>query len=325
MRAASVLALCLAATSLVAREIPLGFPLECVLGETCFIQNYPDADGGPGAADFTCGPQSFDGHKGTDIALTSLAAQRAGIRVLSAAPGRVTAIRDGEADVLKTTAQAADPTGRECGNGVVIDHGGGWETQYCHMKRGSINVQPGQRVAMGAPLGLVGLSGRTQFPHLHISVRRDGVPVDPFAPGNIATCLDLNQGDGATQMWLDPISYAPGGLITIGFHDALPDFAQIKSGDLDQTEIDASAAALVLWGYIFAGRAGDVISLTISGPDGPFFETRLTLEKTQAQLFRAGGRRLHDGNRRPGLYTGTVVLTRAGQVIDRMETQVFLR
>ncbi len=325
IRAAAFLALSLAATPVVAREIPLGFPLDCVLGETCFIQNYPDADGGPGAADFTCGPQSYDGHKGTDIALTSLAAMQSGVSVLAAAPGRVTAIRDGETDVLKTTPSPGNPTGKDCGNGVVIDHGGGWETQYCHMQRGSVSVQPGQRVAMGTALGRVGLSGLTQFPHLHLSVRKNGDPVDPFAPDNIATCIDQNADTTSNQMWLDPIPYAPGGVIAVGFHDTLPDFAQVKSGTLDRTEFDASGPALVLWANLFAGRSGDVVTLTISGPDGVFFETEITLEKTQAQLFRAGGHRLHDGNRDPGLYTGTVVLKRAGQMIDRMETQVFLR
>ena len=35
---------------------------------------------------------------------------------------------------------------------VVIDHGGGWETQSCHLARGSIRVKVGQAVAAGQPI-----------------------------------------------------------------------------------------------------------------------------------------------------------------------------
>src|SRR5215510_1811152 len=70
--------------------------------------------------------------------------------------------------------------GRECGNGVIIDHGDGFETQYCHMAQNSIRVKPGERVKAGQPLGRVGISGKADFPHLHFTVRRRGAVVDPF-------------------------------------------------------------------------------------------------------------------------------------------------
>ena len=39
-----------------AQDAPrLAFPVACVLGETCYIQQYMDRDPGPGARDFTCG------------------------------------------------------------------------------------------------------------------------------------------------------------------------------------------------------------------------------------------------------------------------------
>ena len=91
--------LCLPLTAPMALAEPrLALPLDCTLGETCFIQNYVDADGGPGAADFTCGGLSYDGHKGTDFALLSHSAAQAGVNVLAAAPGVVRAVRDGVAD-----------------------------------------------------------------------------------------------------------------------------------------------------------------------------------------------------------------------------------
>ena len=55
-------------------------------------------------------------------------------------------------------------------------------------KKDSIVVKKGQRVAMGAILGQVGLSGKTQFPHVHLSVRHNGTVVDPFDPDSRDTC-----------------------------------------------------------------------------------------------------------------------------------------
>jgi len=84
----ATLALLLLAAPAAAGSFLLNPPVDCTLGETCFIQNFVDRDPGPGAADFTCGPMTYDGHKGTDFALPSLAAMRQGVDVLAAAPAR---------------------------------------------------------------------------------------------------------------------------------------------------------------------------------------------------------------------------------------------
>jgi hypothetical protein len=147
-----------------------------------------DHDPGPTALDFTCSGLSYDTHTGTDFALPSLAAMRAGVAVLAAAPGQVTALRDGMPDTGLTPETAAQIEGRDCGNGVVIRHADGWETQYCHLMQGSVTVARGQIVETGTPLGLVGLSGNTEFPHVHIALRRNGQVVDPFDPDGQITC-----------------------------------------------------------------------------------------------------------------------------------------
>jgi murein DD-endopeptidase MepM/ murein hydrolase activator NlpD len=63
------------------------------------------------------------------------------------------------------------------GGTVVIDHGQGLLTMYFHMSR--IDVVSGQRVARGQNLGAVGASGQVTGPHLHFSVKLDGLYADP--------------------------------------------------------------------------------------------------------------------------------------------------
>jgi murein DD-endopeptidase MepM/ murein hydrolase activator NlpD len=50
---------------------------------------------------------------------------------------------------------------------------------YAHLS--AILVGPGQRVAVGQPLGRVGASGSATGPHLHFEVRVRGAAVDPAA------------------------------------------------------------------------------------------------------------------------------------------------
>lgn len=320
MRAACA-ALCLTlAAPVAAGALDLTRPIACDLGETCHIQQYVDADPGPGAQDYRCGPLSYDGHKGTDFALPTLAAMEAGVPVLAAAPGVVTALRDGMADRAFAEGDTASVEGRECGNGVVIDHGDGWETQYCHLRRGTVQVSNGDRVARGDPLGAVGMSGKAEFPHVHLSLRQNGTVIDPFAP-EAARCGQPPEAD----LWQDTPSYQPGGLIAAGFSPGMPSYDAIKSGEAATREMDGSAPALVLYGYAFGGQKGDVIEIEIDGPGGRVIAHSVELEKTQAQLFRAAGKRRPDGGWPKGQYDGMVRMLRDRQEIDRAQVTVMIR
>jgi len=63
------------------------------------------------------------------------------------------------------------------GNVVVVDHGDGLKSLYAHMSR--INVGVGNEVTSDSTVGLVGLTGRTTGPHVHVEVSDNGISVDP--------------------------------------------------------------------------------------------------------------------------------------------------
>ena len=81
----------------------------------------------------------------------------------------VKAVRDGMKDVDVAIAGVKSVEGRECGNGLVVSHRGGWETQYCHLRRGSVAVKAGDAVSRGQRLGW---SVFWAVPSFHMSISR---------------------------------------------------------------------------------------------------------------------------------------------------------
>jgi murein DD-endopeptidase MepM/ murein hydrolase activator NlpD len=92
-----------------------------------------------------------------------------GIDLAAPAGTPVTATADG---VVSFAGRSGD-----FGRLVVVDHGGGWQTRYAHLKR--IKVKEGKKVDRGDVIGTVGKSGNATGNHLHYEVRRHGHPVNP--------------------------------------------------------------------------------------------------------------------------------------------------
>ena len=293
---------------------PLALPVDCTPGRDCWVINHVDLDPGPGRRDYRCGAMSYDGHKGTDIALRNLARLNENVAVMAAAPGKVVGTRDGMADVSIAVAGKDAVKNRECGNGVRIQHADGWTTQYCHMKRGSIAVKTGQTVRTGQRLGSVGLSGMTEFPHVHITVEKDGKVVDPFRG------IDGGPecGRGTAPLWdaearRELVDEAPI-LVDAGFGAGPVQRTDAEAGTAALATAGTDAPALVVWSRAAGIEPGDTLTTTIAGPDGAtLFSDRWTADKTRIMQFRYVGKKRPAGGWPAGTYTGRVLLERPGR------------
>ena len=302
-------------------DITLVPPVDCALGDTCFIQNYVDTDPGPGHRDFACGHLSYDGHDGTDFAVPTLADMETGVNVLAPADGRVVGIRDGMPDIAINAPGAPPLEGRDCGNGVAIDHGNGWNTQLCHLANGSVRVRSGDMVTAGQPIGQIGLSGRTEFPHVHLSVRHNGQAVDPFRPVPADSC-DAAASPG---LWAKPLAYLPAAITGVGLAPSPPDFATLLAGLPTPDPLPRQPPALVLWAVLMGPAADDRVILRLTGPSGVVLDQTITLERNQARAFRYIGRRTPAAGWPPGPYSGEATLIRGNTVMDRATIAVTLR
>lgn len=290
-------------------------PIACKLGETCVIQQYFDHDPGIGVADYRCGSQTYDGHDGTDFRIPDHAALAKGVPVIAAADGFTVGVRDGEPDATISGYDQTAVKDKECGNGVVIRHADGWETQYCHMRNGSIRVKANAIVKAGAVLGFVGQSGMAAFPHLHFSLRHKGEKIDPFFTQ--AACS--NSASLAGSKWRPhdqkALAYREAFILNTGFTTAAMEMGDVEKAGLPAPTSDAPA--IIAYVRTIGLRAGDTQSITVTDPAGAVMTDNAepALERNKAQYLLYSGRKRPAAGWLKGQYSARYTLKRQGRVI----------
>jgi hypothetical protein len=241
----------------------------------------------------------------------------AGVPVLAVAPGEVESVREGEIDGAYLQLGASAVVRRECGNGVILKHEGRWRTQYCHLRRGSVAVKPGDKVARGQTLGLVGLSGKTEFPHVHLAVRRYGLKVDPFTGKTMGGGCGGNDG---ASLWLPAtgVDYRETAIYAAGIASRMPDAEEIKADvSLPRARPDARTD-LVGWAAVFGIAPQMRFVVELVAPDGSVLARHEDdVDRPQAWRFSAVGHRAPKEGWPPGTYRVTATMTRNGEVLSQ--------
>jgi hypothetical protein len=244
------------------------WPLDHNLRDGYVLVNYIDHDPSSGLLDYEGGAWTYDGHNGTDITLYNFRLMDRGQRVLSGAPGTVFYTTYDKFD--RNTGENITDTE----NNVLVDNGDGTTTWYLHLRRNSVTVQPGDVVARGSVLGLVGSSGNSTDAHLHFEVGQyqpGWQPRDPWnGPSNPQPSLWATQLPyvGAQHLW-----FADMGTLT----------AAAVGGDLNNFSVDyfkerisqpailgANETNIPVW-IELQGLAGDAYRIEILRPDGSLY------------------------------------------------------
>lgn len=309
------------------KPVYFDLPIDCDVGTDCWVMNYVDFDPDDGVqTDPACLARTYDGHKGTDFALLDGGAMAQGVSVLAAADGTISRLRDSEKDAWHTSDEldAIRESQKECGNGIFIDHGNDISTVYCHLRQGSVMVTRGQAVKAGDKIAQIGLSGMTEFPHLHFGIINKGKVIDPFTGQDNEGDCDAGQNEGSRPLWADgvDIDYQPLIIQAWGFHDDVPSLEKIERKAETRDQIAIEKGVMTFWVTILGAREGDKIAMEIKDPNGnEFARSDITQDKNRARQFYYVGKRLKRDSVLEGAYTASVKITRPHKDEDKKDKE----
>jgi len=301
------------------RPPELDLPLKCTLGQDCYVQHYVDTQGGQGAKDYSCGSLTYNDHTGTDIRIRTLKDLEKGTPVIAAADGVVGNLRRGVKDQYFSDYNAQkrkEIYNIGLGNVVILNHNKGWSTFYAHLKKGSITVEKGQRVKKGDVLGYVGMSGLTDFPHLHFEVRYRNRQIDPFTGLERDRGCDNKKFSLWSEIALRQLDYKPTFFVNTGFSETRPTGRHdVESGKKKEKVLNPAAPTLFFWSYYIGVRQGDEVRLRLFDPRGQELrEYRLPREsKNRISKYPYLGVKRPPAGWRSGTYKGEITITRDGQ------------
>lgn len=234
------------------------------------ITNYVDEDPlYPGKLlDYNCGTRTYDladgyNHRGTDIATWPFPWQKMqqnSVQVVAGASGTILAKSDNNFDQNCSFCSPA------CfWNAIYIIHPDGSVAWYGHLKSGSLTTKAvGQPVSLGEYLGVVGSSGNSTGPHLHLELYTNTTftkLVDPWA----GAC---NAQNGNTSWWTNQQPYFQPTLNTIMTHGAAPGISNCPAGESTNEQLNfVNGQVIYLAGYYRDVQNGSQSIHTIYKPD----------------------------------------------------------
>jgi murein DD-endopeptidase MepM/ murein hydrolase activator NlpD len=228
------------------------------------IGNYVDQDATASVKDFNCGTKTYNGHKGTDIGLFPFAWNMMDnnyVDIVAGAAGVIINKIDGNVD-------------RNCSftgtwNAVFIRHDDGSVAWYGHMKKNSLTTKAiGDRVAKGEFLGLVGSSGQSTGPHLHLELYANAAQTTLVEP-SAGTCNV--QSNGTTSWWASQKPHKEPAISAVLTHGAPPQLFFECPSDRDKMNLKSQFQLLdtvTLAGYFRDQTAGQFAIFTLRQPNG---------------------------------------------------------
>ena len=289
--------------------VSLNWPLQAASGfNDCsfyYVAAYVDQNNATGAfSDYNCGSNTYDGHKGTDIAIGPFPFYKmdnSQVEVIAAAAGTIIAKHDGEYDRNCVGSGSALTA-----NSLIIQHSDGSYALYWHMKANSLTSKTvNQTVAAGEYLGVVGSSGSSGGPHLHFEVwagSTQSTMNDPFS----GTCNTINPN----SWWASQKPYTEPGVIKSSVHttDVVLPACPATETPNESTSFTIPFQGLGLapgyakfYAYVRNSTSGGVTSMSILNPNNSVFNSWNYTITTSSRLSILGFSKLLPTV--PGTYT----------------------
>ena len=218
--------------------------------------------------DYNCGTRTYDNnfgynHAGTDFFTWPFSWNKMDdneVEIVAGADGVIIGRYDGNQD-------------RSCGdsiyswNAVYVQHSDGSVAWYGHMKNGSPTAKGvGESVVAGEYLGVVGSSGNSSGPHLHLELYNNaGALVDPYA----GPCNTKN----TDSWWIDQRPYYDSAINALRTHDAPPTWPACPNPSVKHERNGFPAGELVYFATYYRDQLqGQVSQYEIVRPGGAVWQ-----------------------------------------------------